>query len=333
MPGRMQTVFSSSNATVYIQNTTSDDAGVYSLEVTDANGCISGATTEVEINANLTEPGSIAGDEYFCGPGFDPAPIVEVTPPSGANGPIEFFWMMLEEGSQYWEIIPGADGPSYDPGIIYVTTTYSRCVRIDGCIMAIESNMVTKTVGTEAIADPTGMTGICVGDINVYSVTPQVGATYAWDFGNGATPQYASTSTVEVSWDSYGFRRIWVTVTTATCTATNYLDVFVTNNTPYCEAMMNMQPVIPETSVAEGAGILVFPNPFDDRVQIQLESPLLLDGNLRILNVQGALLKSMRMPAGAHQMDVELSDLPAGVYFLQLEAGPDQFYNERIIKQ
>jgi hypothetical protein len=105
--------------------TTMDDAGTYSVEVTDANGCISSASTDVVINANLTDPGEIEGDEYFCGPGFDPAPITEVAPPSGAFGPIEFFWMEKEEDGA-WVIIPDADGPTYDPGPIYVTTQYSR---------------------------------------------------------------------------------------------------------------------------------------------------------------------------------------------------------------
>jgi hypothetical protein len=324
--------FISSNANVYIQMTTMDDAGTYEVEVTDANGCISFASTDVVINPNLTDPGEIEGDEYFCGPGFDPAPITEVTPPSGAVGPIEFFWMEKEDGGA-WVIIPDADGPTYDPGPIYVTTQYSRCVRIDGCIMALESNIVTKIVGDEAIVDPTGPASPCVDDISIYQVTDQPGATYFWDFGPGATPATATTSQVAVSWSSFGYRNITVTVTTATCTANNFLEVYVSDSPVYCDGGQAGVQIDPINAPAEMMGYKIFPNPFNDRLQVRFEKALPVATELRLSNLQGALVNVIRVPAGDTQVELDLVHLPKGVYMLTMDLGGQMLYQDKVVKQ
>ena len=261
--------FTADTDDVFIMMTTMDDAGPYTLVVKDANGCMAMGSTFVEINFNLTDPGLIGGNEYFCGPGFDPGVIFEVVPPSGAPGVIEYFWMMKEEGDATWSIIPGAEGPTYNPGPIYVTTQYTRCVRLDGCVLALESNVVTKTVGTEAIADPSGPASPCVDDVATYSVTAQPGATYEWDFGPGATPQYANTASVDVSWNSFGVRTVWVTVTTATCTANNFLEVNVSDSPIFCADFNSPNDDDPNFQMN---GFKVHPNPFADRLQVTLGS-------------------------------------------------------------
>ena len=124
----------SHNHKVYIGGVQMSQAGIYTLEVTDAAGCSAMAETEVELMPNLTDPGEIEGDEYFCGAGFDAGPITEVSAPGGANGPIEYIWLHKEEGGD-WQMVPDASGPEYDPGIIYVTTWFRRCVRIEGCLL------------------------------------------------------------------------------------------------------------------------------------------------------------------------------------------------------
>ncbi|MBR9919515.1 MAG: T9SS type A sorting domain-containing protein [Bacteroidetes bacterium] len=324
--------FSSGSETVYIQMTTFMDAGTYELEITDANGCTSSAFTEVEITPNLTDPGSIEGDEYFCGPGFDPAPITEVTPPSGAPGPIDYFWMQLEEGAVDWEIIPGAEGPVYDPGPIYVTTQYSRCVRIDGCISALESNIVTKTVGDEVDVNIMGPTAVCLGDEAFYFVVPTPGATYSWNFGPGATPPTSGNSWAMVSWDNVGFRTITLTVSTAECTGSNFLDIIVTNSQVYCDGQPSVPPA-PGTSAYEQPGVQIFPNPFNDRIQLQFDEPVLFKTGVQISNMQGRVLQRLSAKAGTGQLELDLSDLPPGLYILSLESPDGQTQHHRIIKQ
>ena len=325
--------FMANTASVFISNSTVDDAGTYTLEVTDAAGCSASSSTSVVINFNLTDPGEIGGDEYFCGPGFDPGPIFSVSLPSGAVGPIEYIWMKKEAGSNYWEVIPGATGPTYDPGPIYVTTQYMRCARIFGCLLVVESNIVTKTIGTEAIADPTGSASPCVGELELYSVTPQMGATYSWNFGAGATPQFANTPEVAVTWNSMGLRKVTVTVTTATCTANNYLDVFVTDSPVYCAG--NVAPSgkgAPVASSTENT-VEVFPNPFTGELQIKLARSTDDRRQLQVFNLQGISLQTAWIAAGDQQAILDLSGLPAGVYILAVDMGVQGLKFEKIVKR
>jgi hypothetical protein len=151
--------------------------------------------------------------------------------------------------------------------------------------MALESNIVTKIVGDEAIVDPTGPASPCVDDISIYQVTDQPGATYFWDFGPGATPATATTSEVAVSWSSFGYRNITVTVTTATCTANNFLEVFVSDSPVYCDDQPGVQ-FNPVTTPTEMMGYEIFPNPFNDRLQVRFEEAL--PGIYRIASEQSA---------------------------------------------
>jgi hypothetical protein len=75
---------------------------------------------------NIEDPGEIAGDEFLCGPGNDPALIIEVSPATGGSGAIEYVWMMSEQGGPFgngtYSAIPDSNTPTYDPGPIAVTT-------------------------------------------------------------------------------------------------------------------------------------------------------------------------------------------------------------------
>ena len=147
---------------------------------------------------------------------------------------ITFFWIKSEDNQFSWQIIPGATGREYDPGPIYVTTHYRRCAMIAGCNTIIESNIVVKSVGDEVPADITGPDPaiVCVGEIANYSTTRIPGAIYSWNFGEGATPQFANTYSVAVSWSIVGSTTITLSVTTGTCAANNIQDVFISND-PY----------------------------------------------------------------------------------------------------
>ena len=109
----------------------------FTLEDEDCDLSIdAGISTEC---INFTDPGEIAADEYLCGPGNDPAPIIEVVPPSGGVGAIEFLWMFSTSSGPFdpntWTPIPNSNTPNYDPGPIFVTTYYARCVRRDGLLL------------------------------------------------------------------------------------------------------------------------------------------------------------------------------------------------------
>ena len=147
----------------------------------------------------LTDPGSIAGDEEGCGIPFDPSLITSVTDGSGGEGgPVYYQWQELPEGNTVWKDIVGATNSAYDPVEISVTTSYRRQAIRAKCSTTWQiSNVVTKIVyGVDIIADiitaPSGTNGFLCGAAayEFEAADAGVGVTYAWDFGENSNPRY-----------------------------------------------------------------------------------------------------------------------------------------------
>lgn len=103
---------------------------------------------------NVTDAGEIGNDESRCGP-YDPAEIVELVPPSGGSGELEYMWLKSTEGcmpADFRFMISGANEATYDPGTILQTTWFRRCVRRAGCPW-VDNGCVVKTVTSDC---PTG---------------------------------------------------------------------------------------------------------------------------------------------------------------------------------
>ncbi len=188
---------------------------------------------------NVTAPGSICCDQTLCGPGVDPAPLTQVTAPSGGSGNLEFLWMFTTVPGPFdpngWTVINNSNSPDYDPGPIYETTYFIRCVRRENCIEFLESNIITITVDTVAVAQINGPQGGCVNtpiDFTAYNNGP--GATYAWNFGDG-TPATATTQFVPgVTWSGFGLKTVTLSVTRNGCTSTAVHQIYITNLPTFC---------------------------------------------------------------------------------------------------
>ncbi len=64
----------------------------------------------------------------------------------------------------------------------------------------------------------------------------------------------------------------------------------------------------------------VYPNPSGDgRVTLDLGQALLADGQLEVMDMQGRRLQVRALPAGAQRYQVQLQDLPAGMYLLRVQ--------------
>ena len=188
---------------------------------------------------NVSDPGEICCDQSLCGPGNDPDPINSVTPASGGGSPIEYMWMYSNVNVPFnpnsWAPIPGATGPSYDPGPLQVTTYFIRCTKAAACNEWKESNVVTVVVGMEAFAEITGPDLVCVGDPATYIATANpAGATYSWDFGPWATPSTSNDPTATVTWNQFGVVYITLTVQAGNCTSVSELGVAISNSPILC---------------------------------------------------------------------------------------------------
>ena len=173
---------------------------------------------------NLTNAGTIGYDQYLCGPGVDPAPIVEITPPSGGFGQIEYLWMMSTIGGPFnntnWQPIPNSNTQNYDPGPVFETTYFIRCTRREDCPY-IETNIVAVTVGNEVVAEINGPGVVCEDQQVTFTASNEgAGATYSWDFGLGAVPRYANTISATTTFVSFGSFEIKLSVKKGNCTST-----------------------------------------------------------------------------------------------------------------
>ncbi len=221
-------------------------AGPYSVTVTDVN---SGCTTTCETDLmsvdcvcdNFTDPGAICCDQTACGPGFDPAPITSLEAPSGGSGgPIEYLWMMKEGEGPFNQtqvtVIPNTNAPTYDPPVLYTTTTYFRCVR-RGCCPYIETTGVTIFINDDADASFSGPSQniLCQGETYTYTAnTTSTTAEFSWNVQGIADVTEISDSQIEVVWSSNGFYDVMLTVTDNACTASTVDNRLVTNDPAYC---------------------------------------------------------------------------------------------------
>jgi hypothetical protein len=130
-------------------------------------------------SGGLTGFGSNCTDEFalpYCG-AYAPT-ILNCIPPSGGSGVIEYIWLKSTTSSSLpttpisniendpnWDVIPGANSPSYSPGVINQTTYFLRCARRAGCeLYTGEGNIVTVTCDD----NPTDcIDGICNVDYSI----------------------------------------------------------------------------------------------------------------------------------------------------------------------
>ncbi len=186
-----------------------------------------------EYCVNLTNAGTIGYDQYLCGPGVNAATIVETSPPFGGAGPIEYLWMVSTVGGPFnnihWQPVPNSNTKNYNPGPVYETTYFIRCIRRVDCPF-IEGNIVTVVVGNQVVAKIDGPPLVCTGTpVTFKSVNPGSSSDFSWDFGPAATPRYATGASPSVSFSSFGVFEIKLTMTQGNCTSTAVKTINVTS--------------------------------------------------------------------------------------------------------
>ncbi|MCX6333817.1 MAG: T9SS type A sorting domain-containing protein [Bacteroidia bacterium] len=67
--------------------------------------------------------------------------------------------------------------------------------------------------------------------------------------------------------------------------------------------------------------VTVYPNPASDNVNIKFEEAIDDEVNLVLINSQGKPMKSVIIEATTIEKQINLQDLPAGVYYLKLTKG------------
>lgn len=75
-----------------------------------------------------------------------------------------------------------------------------------------------------------------------------------------------------------------------------------------------------ETAVLKANNILVYPNPASDKVAVLLNATVSTNAQVNIMDIKGAIVKSIanKLVAGINVMELSISDLPKGMYFVQV---------------
>ncbi|MEQ8702785.1 MAG: SdrD B-like domain-containing protein [Phaeodactylibacter sp.] len=371
---------------------------------------------------NVTDPGQIGPDQYLCGPGNTPEPMVSLSGPEGGSGALEYLWMRsILAGPfnlQTWAQIPNSNSPVYAPGPLSETTYFARCIRRENCTVYLESNIVTIEVGNESVAEMTAPEVLCVGEPATFTAADAgPGALYEWTMGLGLAPSSATGPEVTLSAPySHGRFNVTLSVTTNGCTATQTRRITATQSPFYCGAPLplsaneldiqgvscvkvdwmleELQPGYTYTVLHLAPGddtfrpiawydaptgylgaqcyykhlhddpgpgvhryqleiqtpdggllysevalvalldeVVLFPNPATHQVTVSLAEPFGRGDVLELFNAQGQILQRQYIQTNDTQLDLDLSGLPAGPYFVRLRDGQTKWELLRFVKE
>jgi PKD repeat protein len=152
-------------------------------------------------------------------------------------------------------------------------------------------------------------------EVQLYGITPQA-THWNWDFGNGETADHATpvTSYSQAGWYDIQVEMINMDVH-ETCDASYTHPIFV-------DATLS--------NTEEAASLLefsVFPNPTTGQVNLRGIESLEGNGEIRIRSLIGQVVRTQLLAPS-----ISLSDLPAGIYLLEIVEGQQLVGRTRIVK-
>jgi len=191
-PGGSNAVIGTGKAANYISsdiwiNTTSGDLKVTYEVMPSIGGVCYGQAENIVITVRPPViPGSITGNTAICY-GTDAPVIANQALASGGDGNISYSWYYTENlaaipGSADWDLIPGANGSGYDPGVLINPTKFVRKAQDGSCPDEVYSEMITININPLPVTSPiTGPSVLCEDATNkIYQVVSTPGSTYAW---------------------------------------------------------------------------------------------------------------------------------------------------------
>jgi len=125
-----------------------------------------------------------------------------------------------------------------------------------------------------------------------------------WDFGDGSTS--SATNPGGYAWGAAG----------------DYTVTLYASNGPCSDSITVLFTITPN-SISEWFNemeVLVYPNPTEGSVQLELEGSIELNLLLDVHGVDGKLYHTQNVAAAERKIEVDLSDYASGIYFLTLRA-------------
>ena len=297
---------------------------------------------------NVFNPGTICCDQTLCGPGNIAAPITSSNPAAGANQ-VQYLWIYSEvspanpNGGTWNQVKDIFGNPvtslSLNPGAVYVTTYYARCVRAVSCTEWLVTDVVTITVDDIAVAAINEPGAICVGDPITFTAAGNgPGASYLWNFGPYANPMFSNAASPTVVFTNNGYPTVWLTVTNNGCTSTAQLQIAVSNDPVYCGTAIGspgnggQQPNVLNHHLAT-AQFQVYPNPVSDKLTVAWGADVGSGVEVEILSMDGKLLLTDKVGANTYFYHTNMGHFNAGIYMLRLRHGNGEQEVFKMVKQ
>jgi PKD repeat protein len=291
----------------------------FMLTVTDNNGCVSGAQTDVTITGTELEVNPITDNPVIC---LKDTATLRAVPGGGSNDYVSFTWT-------------GTDGFSSNavaPKVSPATTTYYTVEVNDG--FNIATGQLTVTVNPLPFIDlipyddprvqhlGNGQIGICVYDtVTLDAGNP--GQDYLWS--NGSTDKSVKISTSGLSFDEQ-FYQVSVTNIETGCAEDAEITAYFT--------FQNCSYGVDELQFDKR--MIVYPNPSLDGNFNVLLSDLNGEMSLEVYSMLGKRLFTQFVelrPNNSQEISVDLSAFSAGVYFIKLTGNDELIFRSLIISE
>lgn len=288
---------------------------------------------------NVTKAGLICCNQTIC-EGETPALLYgnPLFPPQGGSGKLQYVWMQYVKTSQgqwTWAAIPGVTDSVYQPGPLYETAYFMRCVRRENCLHFLESNII------KIIVTPAG-TGGCPQFFTIFNAKPMSNAAVKlewWTMPEKVRYRYvAERSMNEVDWktvgeiagfgDGYGHR--YDIMDHAPESGMNHYRVrrvSALGEAAYSEVRDVMLDIPRDESLA------VYPNPVEQVLYIRNLMAYESDASVHLYSASGVLMHTLNIPAGSMMLsEVPMANLPAGIYLVRILFGDGETRTVKVSK-
>lgn len=287
---------------------------------------------------NVTYAGIVCCTQTIC-EGEVPELLYEVVPPAGGTGPLQYLWLQFIQvgpAPPSWTGIPGATNADYQPGPLFETAYFMRCVRREGCITFLESNIICVNVKPAGSPDCPSF----FSDFQVENYGPTT-VKIKW------TTQPEMTRylyTVERSPDQTNWQAVATRMGNEDAGSANYyqaMDLAPINGMNYyrvkrlsgtgVESYTEVREL--EMQMTEESSLAIFPNPVSQLLYIRNLMAYDADAGVEIFTSNGQLLYTLNIPAGTLQnFELPLAQLPQGLYLAKVRFGDGKVKTVKLVK-
>ncbi len=266
------------------------------ITVTPTNSCGSGTSQTFAVNVDNVpaQPGIISGATSVC------------------EGDVEIYNVPNDTGVTYsWTLPAGWTGTSTTNSITATVGTTSGTITITPANSCGSGQSQTLTVTTEQIPVATFNYVDNSGTVTFTNTSNPNGTSFFWDFGDG------NTSTQENPVHTYA-------------NTGNYDVTLVISNNCGTDTIISSVSIITNIIDIEETAIIVYPNPTEDVVNIELVN-IVGSVEYSLFDITGKTIAKGVVMAGTKTKQINITEFAKGVYNLKLFTG-EKVLNYKIVK-